>query len=206
MTSDSQEVASGMRPIGSGQENGSAQMRRGGTVRRAEDGTPQRLFLFCGSVRWWFAGGVTRPKGPNRAGCPSLIPGPADGTTAKGPVKPPLRPIQLADDAQGRPVYPAHHDRAPESVLADYLAEAEAMLAWSATPCRSRPRPCGQLRPAAMVPVSCQQSAVGREAEADTPHRQVTTRAGGRPGRRSTRHNQYRRSAATHGVSRFSWE
>jgi selenocysteine lyase/cysteine desulfurase len=45
------------------------------------------------------------------------------------PQEPPLRLTQLRYDDTGRLVYPRHDDRADESVLAGYLAQAEAMLA-----------------------------------------------------------------------------
>jgi selenocysteine lyase/cysteine desulfurase len=46
-----------------------------------------------------------------------------------GPVEPPLRltDVHYADD--GRLTYPAHHDRAPESALQDYLEQARRLLA-----------------------------------------------------------------------------
>jgi selenocysteine lyase/cysteine desulfurase len=47
-----------------------------------------------------------------------------------GPVEPPLRLTDVGyEPATGAMVYPAHHDRAPESALAGYLAEARALLA-----------------------------------------------------------------------------
>ncbi|WP_137844021.1 aminotransferase class V-fold PLP-dependent enzyme [Microbacterium sp. 2FI] len=46
-----------------------------------------------------------------------------------GLVEPPLRLAQLAYDADGRLTYPRHHDRAPESILAEHLAEARALFA-----------------------------------------------------------------------------
>jgi hypothetical protein len=46
-----------------------------------------------------------------------------------GPVEPPLRLTQLAYDADGVLRYPRHDDRAPESALAGYLAEARRLLA-----------------------------------------------------------------------------
>lgn len=45
-----------------------------------------------------------------------------------GPVEPPMRLSQVGYDAEGRLRYPHHDDRAPESVLAGYLSEAEALL------------------------------------------------------------------------------
>ena len=45
-----------------------------------------------------------------------------------GPVEPPLRLNQLHYDADGVLRYPQHHDAAPESSLAEYLAEAHALL------------------------------------------------------------------------------
>jgi selenocysteine lyase/cysteine desulfurase len=46
-----------------------------------------------------------------------------------GIVEPPLRLSQLRYDAEGRLRYPARHERAPESALADYLAEAKELFA-----------------------------------------------------------------------------
>ncbi len=46
-----------------------------------------------------------------------------------GPVEPPMRLAQLSYDAEGRLTFPRHDDRAPESALAGYLAEAEALFA-----------------------------------------------------------------------------
>ena len=46
-----------------------------------------------------------------------------------GPVEPPLRLSQLSYNAEGRLTYPRHDDTAPESALAGYLAEAEALFA-----------------------------------------------------------------------------
>ncbi len=46
-----------------------------------------------------------------------------------GPIEPPMRLSQLAFDADGRLTFPRHNETAPESVLADYLAEAEALFA-----------------------------------------------------------------------------
>jgi len=57
----------------------------------------------------------------------------------RGPLEPPLRLSQVSYDADGRLVYPHHDDRAPESALAGYLAEAEAVFA--AGP--SAPEPSG---------------------------------------------------------------
>jgi selenocysteine lyase/cysteine desulfurase len=46
-----------------------------------------------------------------------------------GLVEPPLRLTQLRYDAGGRLRWPSHHERAPESALADYLAEARQLFA-----------------------------------------------------------------------------
>jgi selenocysteine lyase/cysteine desulfurase len=46
----------------------------------------------------------------------------------RGPVEPPLRLSQLAYDAQGALTFPRHHDRAPESALEGYLAQAQALF------------------------------------------------------------------------------
>jgi hypothetical protein len=46
-----------------------------------------------------------------------------------GVVEPPLRLSQLRYDAHGRLRWPSRHERAPESSLADYLAEAEDLFA-----------------------------------------------------------------------------
>jgi selenocysteine lyase/cysteine desulfurase len=46
-----------------------------------------------------------------------------------GLVEPPLRLTQLHYDAEGRLRHPARHERAPESALADYLAEARELFA-----------------------------------------------------------------------------
>jgi selenocysteine lyase/cysteine desulfurase len=46
-----------------------------------------------------------------------------------GPVEPPLRLAQLSYDADGELRYPRRDDRAPESVLADYVAYADALVA-----------------------------------------------------------------------------
>jgi selenocysteine lyase/cysteine desulfurase len=46
-----------------------------------------------------------------------------------GPVEPPLRLTDVGYDADGRMTFPRHDDTAPESVLADYLAEARALFA-----------------------------------------------------------------------------
>jgi selenocysteine lyase/cysteine desulfurase len=46
-----------------------------------------------------------------------------------GLVEPPLRLSQLRYDAQGRLRWPSRHERAPESSLSDYLAEAEELFA-----------------------------------------------------------------------------
>ncbi|MCF8527945.1 MAG: aminotransferase class V-fold PLP-dependent enzyme [Candidatus Nanopelagicales bacterium] len=45
-----------------------------------------------------------------------------------GPIEPPLRLSQVHYDAAGAMRYPAHQDRAPESVLTDYLATGHAHL------------------------------------------------------------------------------
>lgn len=45
-----------------------------------------------------------------------------------GPVEPPLRLAQLSFDDEGTLTFPRHDDRAPESALADYLAEAVALF------------------------------------------------------------------------------
>jgi selenocysteine lyase/cysteine desulfurase len=45
-----------------------------------------------------------------------------------GPVEPPLRLAQLSYDSDGVLTFPRHEDRAPESVLEGYLAEAEALF------------------------------------------------------------------------------
>ena len=47
----------------------------------------------------------------------------------RGPSEPPLRLNQVAYDEDGRLTYPRHDDRAPESALWGYLAEAEARFA-----------------------------------------------------------------------------
>ena len=47
----------------------------------------------------------------------------------RGSAEPPLRLAQLRYDEDGLLTYPEHHDTAPESALADHLAEAEALLA-----------------------------------------------------------------------------
>jgi selenocysteine lyase/cysteine desulfurase len=46
-----------------------------------------------------------------------------------GPVEPPMRLSQLSYDAEGRLTFPRHQERAPESALDGYLAEAEALFA-----------------------------------------------------------------------------
>jgi selenocysteine lyase/cysteine desulfurase len=46
-----------------------------------------------------------------------------------GVVEPPLRLSQLRYDAEGRLRHPTRHERAPESALADYLAEAKELFA-----------------------------------------------------------------------------
>ena len=45
-----------------------------------------------------------------------------------GPVEPPLRLAQVHYDADGVLTYPEHHDRAPESALADYLRIGHELL------------------------------------------------------------------------------
>jgi len=45
-----------------------------------------------------------------------------------GVVEPPLRLSQLRYDAQGRLRWPSRHERAPESALSDYLAEARELF------------------------------------------------------------------------------
>jgi len=45
-----------------------------------------------------------------------------------GVVEPPLRLSQLRYDAQGRLRWPSRHERAPESALSDYLAEARDLF------------------------------------------------------------------------------
>ena len=45
-----------------------------------------------------------------------------------GPVEPPLRLAQVGYAADGTLTFPRHQDRAPESVLADYLAEARELF------------------------------------------------------------------------------
>ena len=60
----------------------------------------------------------------------------------RGPAEPPLRLRQVTYDGQGRMQYPRHHDRAPESELQVYLAQARALLA-AATP--ASPEPVGAL-------------------------------------------------------------
>lgn len=46
----------------------------------------------------------------------------------RGAAEPPLRLSQLQYDAEGLLTYPEHHDTAPETALAGYLAEAEVLL------------------------------------------------------------------------------
>jgi selenocysteine lyase/cysteine desulfurase len=46
-----------------------------------------------------------------------------------GPVEPPLRLSDVTYDAEGRMTFPRHDDTAPESVLAEYLAEARGLFA-----------------------------------------------------------------------------
>jgi selenocysteine lyase/cysteine desulfurase len=46
-----------------------------------------------------------------------------------GPVEPPLRLTDVTYDAEGRMTFPRHDDTAPESVLAEYLAEARGLFA-----------------------------------------------------------------------------
>jgi hypothetical protein len=45
-----------------------------------------------------------------------------------GPVEPPLRLTDVTYDGEGRMTFPRHDATAPESVLADYLAEARALF------------------------------------------------------------------------------
>ncbi|GLI27702.1 aminotransferase [Agromyces rhizosphaerae] len=47
----------------------------------------------------------------------------------RGPAEPPLRLREVSYDAEGRLTYPHHDDRAPESALAGYLAEARERFA-----------------------------------------------------------------------------
>ncbi len=54
-------------------------------------------------------------------------------THRDGPVEPPLRLHQVGYDEDGRLTYPHHDDTAPESALAQHLAEASSILA-AATP------------------------------------------------------------------------
>ncbi|NYD40915.1 aminotransferase class V-fold PLP-dependent enzyme [Nocardioides panaciterrulae] len=54
-------------------------------------------------------------------------------THRAGPVEPPLRLRQVGYDEAGRLTYPRHDDTAPESALAEHLAEAASILA-AATP------------------------------------------------------------------------
>ncbi|HET6298690.1 MAG TPA: aminotransferase class V-fold PLP-dependent enzyme [Kribbella sp.] len=49
----------------------------------------------------------------------------------RGPVEPPMRLSQVGYDADGSLRYPHHDDKAPESALQTYLAEARALLAAS---------------------------------------------------------------------------
>jgi len=56
----------------------------------------------------------------------------------KGPAEPPLRLSQVTYDAQGAMQYPRHKDRAPESELQSYLAEARATFE-AATPASGEP-------------------------------------------------------------------
>ena len=46
----------------------------------------------------------------------------------RGPVEPPLRLTQVGYDAEGMLTFPRHHDTAPESVLAEHLAQAIALF------------------------------------------------------------------------------
>ncbi|GAA0943443.1 aminotransferase class V-fold PLP-dependent enzyme [Kribbella koreensis] len=46
----------------------------------------------------------------------------------RGPVEPPMRLSQVGYDADGQLRYPRHDDKAPESALAGYLAEARTLL------------------------------------------------------------------------------
>ncbi|MDT7548728.1 MAG: hypothetical protein QOE84_1122, partial [Actinomycetota bacterium] len=52
----------------------------------------------------------------------------------RGLVEPPLRLAQLGYDADGLLTYPQHTDRAPESDLAQYLAEAAALVEVARSP------------------------------------------------------------------------
>jgi selenocysteine lyase/cysteine desulfurase len=52
----------------------------------------------------------------------------------RGLVEPPLRLAQLSYDADGLLTYPQHTDRAPESDLAQYLAEAAALVEVARSP------------------------------------------------------------------------
>ncbi len=79
------------------------------------------------------------------------------------PEEPPLRLTQLRYDDRGQLVHPHHEHRADEAVLADHLAEAEAMLAdypgdFAEVPDGLMPQDFDALRwfplPAASVPVS----------------------------------------------------
>jgi hypothetical protein len=45
-----------------------------------------------------------------------------------GLVEPPLRLAQLSYDANGRLRFPSRHERAPESALGEYLAEARDLF------------------------------------------------------------------------------
>ncbi|GAA0996573.1 hypothetical protein GCM10009551_063120 [Nocardiopsis tropica] len=47
----------------------------------------------------------------------------------RGAVEPLVRLTDVSYDEQGRMSYPQHDDRAPESALAGYLAEAQAVFA-----------------------------------------------------------------------------
>jgi selenocysteine lyase/cysteine desulfurase len=57
-----------------------------------------------------------------------------------GIVEPPLRLDQLSYDADGTLDYPRHDDRAPESVLADHLAQARALFETLPDPDDADPR------------------------------------------------------------------
>ena len=69
-----------------------------------------------------------RPRPQARAGSTASTRPPASGSTAPGPVEPPLRLTHLSYDADGELTYPREHDSAPESALAGYLDEAVALF------------------------------------------------------------------------------
>jgi selenocysteine lyase/cysteine desulfurase len=56
-----------------------------------------------------------------------------------GPVEPPLRLTDVGYDSDGVLRYPAHSETAPESALADYLAQARAIFASRAEPAADVP-------------------------------------------------------------------